>query len=303
MIIDAHHHLWNLSQVRYPWLEAKGVRRFFGDPAAIQRDYLVEDFRADWAHIPVEGSVHIQVGAAPGEELAETEWLERQARESGLPSAIIAFADLTSPGLEHQLDRHQAASDRLRGVRQIVSRHPDEDTGSEGEALLRNPAFSRGLHTLAGRGLSFDLQLTPPLLQTAAEVFAAIPDLRVALCHAGSPWHQDAASLKSWTAGLEAFAQVPNAMCKLSGLGMFDPQWTRNSLRPIIEGVLQVFGSKRVMWGSNFPVDKLYRDYKSLFDTTWELIPKDARASVFGLNAIGFYRLPLREADLALSDY
>ncbi len=47
MRIDAHHHLWDLSAVSYPWLEARGVRRFFGDPTPIQRDYLVGEFRSD----------------------------------------------------------------------------------------------------------------------------------------------------------------------------------------------------------------------------------------------------------------
>jgi predicted TIM-barrel fold metal-dependent hydrolase len=38
MRIDAHHHLWDLQKVHYPWLMEKGAPRFFGDPAAIQRD-------------------------------------------------------------------------------------------------------------------------------------------------------------------------------------------------------------------------------------------------------------------------
>jgi predicted TIM-barrel fold metal-dependent hydrolase len=46
-MIDAHHHLWDLSAVYYPWLMARGVERFFGDPAPIQRDYLINEFRSE----------------------------------------------------------------------------------------------------------------------------------------------------------------------------------------------------------------------------------------------------------------
>ena len=291
MIIDAHHHLWNLSEVSYPWLEERGSARFFGDPSPIQQNYLTSDYREDWADIPVTGSVHVQVGAAPGHEVAETRWLDRQARETGIPNAIVASADITSKTLGDMLDQHEEESTLIRGIRQIVSRHPSEDTANEGAALLRDPAFQRGLHLLAERNLSFDLQLTPPLLELAAETFGAVPNLRVALCHAGSPWDQDPQSLEHWRAGLSCLARLPGVACKLSGLGMFNPRWTRESLVPIVEGVLQSFGVDRVMWGSNFPVDKLYRDYKSLFETVWAIVPENARFSVFGLNAARFYNL------------
>ena len=62
-ILDAHHHLWNLSAVEYPWLNAKGKKRFFGDPTPIQRDYLIDEFKYEAQKQGVAGSVHIQVGA------------------------------------------------------------------------------------------------------------------------------------------------------------------------------------------------------------------------------------------------
>lgn len=296
MLIDAHHHLWNLTRIRYPWLEAKGERRFFGDPSEIQRDYPIEDFAADWHGIAIEASVHIQVGAAPGWEVAETEWLDREFRRSGRPGAIVAFADVAANGLDRVLEAHRAASALLRGIRRIVSRHPGEDRPEEGAAMLANPDFLRGLRQVAAHGLSFDLQLTAPLLQMAAETFAAIPDLPVALCHAGSPWHRDAASLREWRRGLADFARLPGSVCKISGLGMFDPDWTPQSLAPIVEGVLEAFPHDRIMWGSNFPVDRLYRDYRALFAAIRDIIPEASHTAIFGETAMRFYR-PSRLAD------
>ena len=68
-IVDAHHHLWDLEACDYPWLMAKGVTRFFGDPTPIQKNYLVSDLRRDAHHYQVDASVHIQVGVAPGREI------------------------------------------------------------------------------------------------------------------------------------------------------------------------------------------------------------------------------------------
>ncbi len=289
-IVDAHHHLWDLRAVDYPWLNARGVRRFFGDPTPIQRDYRAAEFRADWAGLPIVASVHVQVGAAPGAELAETRWLDAHGDATGLPSAIVAFADLTAPGLEAVLDAH-AASPRLRGVRQIVSRHPDEDAANGSPALLDDPAFLAGLRALARRNLSFDLQLSAPLLGRAADLLAGVPGLRVALCHAGSPWDRSPAGLRDWRAGLARMAALPDSMAKLSGLGMFDPEWTAASLAPVVEGVLGAFGPQRVMWGSNFPVDKLYRPYRELFEALAGLVPEPMHAAIFAGTARRFYRL------------
>ncbi|MEO0700317.1 MAG: amidohydrolase family protein, partial [Pseudomonadota bacterium] len=183
-IVDAHHHLWDLSHCHYPWLMERGVRRFFGDPAPIQRDYMVEDLRADFAGLPVTKSVHIQVGTALEDSLNETRWLQSCADATGLPSAIVAFADLTAPDVTQVLDQH-AASPAFRGVRQIVGRSAEEDEKTGTNTLLGNPAFKTGLGELARRGLSFDLQLTPPLMRQAAKVLGSVDGLSVALCHGG----------------------------------------------------------------------------------------------------------------------
>lgn len=291
-IVDAHHHLWSLGSVTYPWLMAKGQRRFFGDPAPIQKDYLTADFIDDHAGAAVEASVHVQVGAAPGQELAETSWLDAQARQTGFPTAIVAFADVSSPHILDALAAQVETSSRVRGIRQIVSRHSAEDGAAEGTALLARPEFLSGLRQLARLGLSFDLQLTPPLLEQAAEVFGKVEELPVALCHAGSPWDQSPEGLRSWRKGLAAFAGLSRSSVKLSGFGMFDPHWTGASLKPLVEAALEAFGPTRTMWGSNFPVDKLYRSYQEVLATVMSLVPEAQREDVFNRTARRFYRIP-----------
>lgn len=290
-IVDAHHHLWNLAEVSYPWLRERGVRRFFGDPTPIQQDYGVAELKADHARFPITRSVHVQVGTAAGKELDETEWLDRQAQRFGLPSAIVAYCDLTSEVASATLQAHLASSALVRGVRQIVSRHRYEDEQTQSAALLGHPGFEAGLAEVERLGLSFDLQLTPPHMLAAARLFRQFPNLRVALCHAGSPWGRSAAEVAEWRDGLEALAELPNMFCKLSGLGMFDGNWTPQSLRPIVDEVIRTFGTDRVMWGSNFPVDKLYRSYEETLSVMMSLVDEDEHALVFAGTAERFYRI------------
>lgn len=292
-IVDAHHHLWDLSHCHYPWLMERGVRRFFGDPAPIQRDYLVADLRADFGDWPVTKSVHVQVGAAPQDSLKETRWLQSTADAHGLPSAIIAFADLRDPDLGAVLDQH-AVSPAMRGVRQIVGRSAEEDARTGTNALLDDPAFARGLAELARRGLSFDLQLTPPLMHSAARVLSGIEGLQVALCHAGSPSDFSPLGMADWRDGLAALAQVPGMICKLSGFGMFRHDWDADHVRPLILTAIDLFGPQRIAFGSNFPVDRLFAPYSHTMRTYRDVVQgfsPDEIDTMFAATAERFYRI------------
>ncbi|MDJ0918174.1 MAG: amidohydrolase family protein [Woeseiaceae bacterium] len=292
-IVDAHHHLWDLNACRYPWLMAKGVKRFFGDPTPIQKSYLVEDLRRDAQDYVIDASVHIQVGVAEGDELRETEWLESTAESTGLPSAIVAYCALEQPDAPGQIDA-QSKHPRVRGLRQIVGRSDEEDALSGSGSLIADPAWLENLNLLGDMGLSFDLQLTPRQVPAVAEVLSRVPNTRVALCHCGSPWDQTEAGLASWRKGLELLAGLPQVSCKISGLGMFDHQWTLDSIRPIVEACVDIFGAERCMLGSNFPVDKLHADYSRVwgaFETILASLPDDEQARLFGDAARSFYRI------------
>jgi len=288
MKIDAHHHLWDLKAVHYPWLMEKGAARFFGDPTPIQKDYLIDDFRRDSGAEGFTASVHIQVGAAdPWQEAA---WVQSVADACpDWPLVQVAYCDLTAENLPQQLDRLETLS-TLRGVRQIVGRSPGEDVKSRTNDLLRNPRFAEGLKQLGGRGLSFDLQLLPELMVQTAAVLEQATDTRVALCHAGSPHDRSSAGLELWSGALQSLSDLPHVWCKLSGLGMFDHDWSVESVQPIVDTCLSQFGPDRCMFGSNFPVDSLSSSYSDLIERYEALLPEDCQRQVFSTTAQDFYR-------------
>ena len=266
-IIDAHHHLWDLRACHYPWLMARGVKRFFGDPAPIQKNYLIEDFFADIGKLPVVSSIHIQVGVEENQAVAETRWLQSVADTvagKGFPQGIVAFCNLAEPGAMDIMEQH-GSYPNLRGIRQIVGRSPEEDAVTGSNALLENPAWIKNLAGLAEYGLSFDLQLVPHQLRQAKAVLAKIPLLKVALCHCGSPFDQSEAGLAHWKTGMKELAELPNVYCKLSGFGMFDHGWSAASIRRMVIHAIEVFTPGRCMFGSNFPVDSLYARYADIW--------------------------------------
>ncbi len=290
-MIDAHHHLWDLQAVHYPWLMAGGVERFFGDPTPIQRNYLIGEYRAEASAQGIRGSVHIQVGA--DDALAEAQWIQSVAETNpDWPMAQVVYCDLTAPILPSRLDAFRTLS-TVRGVRQIIGRAPGEDALTSTNDLLDNSRFVEGLREIGKQGLSFDLQLIPELMDKTAHVLEQASETKVALCHGGSPHDRSARGLADWAAQLKNLSALPQVTCKLSGFGMFEHDWTTESIRPIVETCIDQFGPDRVMFGSNFPVDKLYSDYRALIQAYHEIVPKSLHPAIFTGTSAGFYGLPV----------
>jgi predicted TIM-barrel fold metal-dependent hydrolase len=75
---------------------------------------------------------------------------------------------------------------------------------------------------------------------------------------------------------------------------MFDPAWSIESMRPIVDTCVELFGPARCMFGSNFPVEKLARDYATLWHAYATIVASLADADqrrLFAETAIEFYRL------------
>ena len=287
--IDAHHHLWDLSAVEYPWLNAKGVTRFFGDPAPIQRNYLLDEYRTDATPDGFTGSVHIQVGAADAWE--EAVWVQSIADDNpDWPMAQVVYCDLTRPDLTAQLDKFQTLS-TVRGVRQIIGRAPGEDAQTGTNEVIQSDAFLEGLKLVGARELSFDLQLIPELMPAMAAILKQAPKAKVALCHAGSPHDRSPSGLAAYANALQNLSSLENVYCKLSGLGMFDHRWSTETIRPVIEICLDQFGAERCMFGSNFPVDMLYSGYDKLIQSYFRIVPAKDQKKIFSNVAADFYNL------------
>jgi len=215
--------------------------------------------------------------------------LKASADQSRFANGIVAFAQLQASDIIEQLDA-LSELENLRGIRQIVGRSPAEDKATGTGSLIDDPKWLEGLQELTRRGLSFDLQLIPDQMQNVVAVLDA-------LCHCGSPWYRDDKGWDMWRQGLKDIAALPNSMCKISGLSMFDNNWTVESLKPVVENVVNIFGPERVMFGSNFPVDRLHTSYKRLWHAYLQIVEQlpeltaNQKQAMFRDNCVRFYRL------------
>ena len=287
MIVDAHHHLWDLERVRYPWLVAEpDPAAWMGDITPIRGNYLVDEYVAEAASSRVVRSVHVEAACDPRDAVAETRWLQAVADRHGFPHAIVAAARLEDPRVDIVLQDHLRSAN-VRGIRQMLDR-------DAGRRLLDRADWQRGLARLPEYGLSFDLSVTPDQLERAAQLAQRNPELVLVLNHCGMPLERTQLALDRWRRGLGLVAEHPNVFVKVSGLGMFDHRWSAESIRPFVNDVLEAFGAGRSMFGSNFPVDKLYGSYPALVQAmeqvTSALTPGE-RLAFFHDNAARVYRL------------
>jgi predicted TIM-barrel fold metal-dependent hydrolase len=295
-IVDPHHHLWDLENNIYPWLQQEPPPQLVcGDIRPIRRSYLVDDLRADIGSLPVVKTVHLQCDWDPSDPPGETRWLEGQAAAQGLPTGIVAYARLQDDDVGAVLDLHRDASERLRGIRQIMNWHADSVlTFGAPQGLMRTAEWRHGFALLAPRGLSFDLQLYPHQMDEADELATAFPRTSIVLNHGGMPVDRSAEGFALWRRGMRKLAKHDNVSVKISGLGMVDHRWTVDSFRPIVEEIIATFGPHRAMFASNFPVDRLYSSYEAVwqaFNVLTAAMSVDERRALFAANAERIYRI------------
>ena len=290
-IVDAHHHLWDLGRAyNYPWLQDKpSGEGMLGDLSPIVRNYLIDDYLADSADYEMVKSVHIE--AVPRDPLEETRWLTSLGGR--VPNAIVAFAALDAPDAEATIAA-QAGFAGVKGIRQIVNWHENPALTFPASSLRVDEKWRAGYRLLRKYGLSFDMQLYPNQMAAAANLARQNPDTLVIVNHTGMPVDRDAGGIALWRDGMKQLAAVDNAVAKISGLGMVDHGWTEESIRPFVRHTIDCFGTDRVMFGSNFPVDKLYGSFTALY-RAFEAIVADfsegEQDKMFRANALRHYRL------------
>jgi L-fuconolactonase len=346
-IVDSHIHQWDpfttpreaskfaplyrrvpgLFERLMPLLVSQDKRDLVRTAAHVARPYLPSTYAADAAGVtaavgvPVESVVHVQAGWR-GDPVDETRWVETLPfGQDGAPAlaAVVAEADPRESRVGEVLDRHAAASDRLRGIRFMGAWHHDPKVmrWAEQEGLLRSPAFLRGFAAIAERGLTFDAYVYSHQLGDVATLAEEYPETTIVIDHHAPPvgWlgpmgrstgrtqqHRERI-LATWRESIEQVAAHPNVVAKHSGLafpmhGMPTRRWSRqqvvDTLAPLVVPTTELFGAERLLFGSNFPMDKSITDLPDVVGGLLDLLApygEDVLRGTFRDNARRVYRL------------
>lgn len=293
-IVDAHQHFWEPGLGRQPWLrEGVAIPFRYGNYEALKRDYLPPDLLKDAAGLDIVGTVTMETEWEESDPVGEIEYTEGIAGRFGLPTAAVAHAPLRDATVRKTLDA-LAAHDIVRAVRHKPGQAAGPEQASR-PTLLSDPVWQRGFAALAAHGLGFELQTAWWHLDEAAALFARHPRIPVVVNHAALPSDRSPEALAAWRAAIGRIARLPHVSMKISGIGLPGVAWTAENNRPIVEGVTDAFGTDRIMFASNFPVDSLTGSYTDIYGGFLDLTAGWSRAeqlAAFAGNAVRIYRLP-----------
>jgi L-fuconolactonase len=278
-IVDAHHHVWDLSVRDQDWIT---------DPpmGVIRRDFGVEDLAPVAADAGVTRTVLVQTVTVAD----ETPELLALAQKSDLIGAVVGWTDLTSPAVADDLAELSGGhgGSWLRGIRHQVQGEPDP------EWLCRKDVW-HGLTEVGRAGLVYELLTLPRQLPAARRTAAALPQVQFVLDHCSKP-PIASGQLSEWAELVRSLAAHDNVTCKVSGLVTEADwhSWTVSDLRPYFEVVLDAFGAERLMFGSDWPVCLLAAGYGEVVATAQQLtseLSESERESFFSGNAERVYGL------------
>ena len=271
--IDAHQHFWTLSTRGGAWPPPT--------LAPIHRDFGPADLAPHLAANDVVGTVLVQ--SLP--TVADTHFMLGIAERHAFVKGVVGWVDLKSaqaPAQIAQLAEHRY----LKGVRPML-----QDLESE---WILDTAVTPAVRAMVEHRLSFDALVLPRHLRALRTFAARHPALPICIDHGAKPLIASG-EFGDWKDDMAALAEQPQVVCKLSGLvteaGI---AWRRADLAPYAKHVLDCFGPRRVLWGSDWPVLNLASDYAEWVDVCLDLLSgldAERQADVWGRNAARFYRL------------
>ena len=275
MIIDSHHHLWDLQKRDYPWMSP--------NLKPIYRNFSVEDLAKTIAPYDVRGTVLVQAHQSVEESL----WMLDIAEKSTLILGVVGWVDLKDPALEEGLAELKAHR-KFKGVRHIIQDEPDLNWMLQTDVM-------RGLQMVHEAGLTYDLLIKPHQLDNALRLIEHLPAMPLIVDHIAKPYIKDG-KREPWATQMRQLAKSSNVYCKISGLiTEASERWKPEDFTFYLKHIVEIFGWDRICWGSDWPVCLLAGDYGQVLHLPEKLLKPGATdqqwAQFMGINAQKFYRL------------
>ena len=315
-IIDPHHHLWD-----------RGARYLLDE---IKRDIEAAGHNVIATVYSQCDSMYRADGDPKFAPVGETEFVNGVAAMSAsntygpcrICAGIVGFADLLlGAKVDQVLEAHvRAGGGRFKGVRYCSVWDADRSIKSTPfdypKGLLLDATFRAGFARLSHYGLSFDSLIYHTQIPELTDLARTFPETTIVLDHIGMPLGIGAAYVgrrdevfANWRQNLRELGSCPNVHVKLGGMGMhiFGFDFEKQPLppsseelvkawRPFVEICVEVFGPKRAMFESNFPVDKRYYSYGVLWNAFKRLAAAygaDEKAELFFNTAQRTYRVAI----------
>lgn len=272
--IDAHQHFWNYDPLEHAWMT--------DDMYAVKKNFLSVDLEPLLEQNKIDGTVLVQVTQSP----EETQALIKISESAHFIKGIVGWVDLLADDIFIKLDEYRKFP-KVKGFRHILQ--------LEEPGFMLQPAFLRGISALKEFGFTYDILIYPNHLSAALKLVEKFPEQLFVIDHLAKPLIK-AGSITEWQKGITVIASCENVYCKISGMVTEADWkgWKYSDFTPYIDCIVNCFGMKRVMYGSDWPMCLVAASYKEVIKIAEDYFapfPASDRQLFFGGNAQSFYHL------------
>ena len=273
--IDSHQHFWKFDPVRDSWIT--------DDMSAIRKDFLPEDLEKILRENGIDGCVTVQSDQSE----AENEFQLFNASRYDFIRGVVGWVDLRSPQVESRLE-HYAQFPKLKGFRHVLQGEKQRD-------MMLNADFRSGIALLNKFGFTYDILIYPDQLSYSRQLVEAFPEQRFVIDHLAKP-RISVKEVDEWKKEILSIGRLENVYCKLSGMVTEADwrNWKKEDFKPYLDIVVESFGTRRVMFGSDWPVCLVAAGYREVLEIVRDYcsgLSQEEQSRIFGQNAIQFYNL------------
>lgn len=272
MRIDAHQHFWQLDQEGRDWPTS--------DLTAIYQDLMPDDLKPLLHATKLDGTVLVQTM----ECVEETEFMLSLAERHDFILGVVGWVDMKAPHAAADIER-LSQNRKFVGIRPMLQDMTDSN-------WIDDSALVPAVDALIRNGKTFDALVRPRQLKALYRFASRHSDLPTVIDHAAKPIISEGL-YRDWRADMAALAKLPNVSCKLSGMWTECGAQKPEAVRPYAETVLELFGSTRVLWGSDWPVLNLAGSYRYWHHYCQQIVPASDHDLIFGENTARFYSLEI----------
>lgn len=275
MVIDSHQHFWVYEPEKHAWID--------DEMKVIRKNFLPEDLKKLYHENGIDGCVAVQAD----QTLSETDFLLDLAEKNNFIKGIVGWVDLRASNIESVLEKYSRFP-KLKGFRHVVQGEPDHN-------FVLRPDFLNGIAALEKYNFTYDILIFPHQLGAALELVKRFPKQKFVIDHIAKPYIKDR-FYDGWATLMKAISEYPNVYCKLSGMTTEADynNWTPQQIEPYMQLVLDSFGAKRILFGSDWPVCLVAGNYTKTKELVTHFIAKlsmEDQAAIMGDNAMQFYNL------------
>jgi L-fuconolactonase len=273
--IDSHQHFWNYNQSLHSWMT--------DDMQILKRNYTATDLEPLLTQCQLQGCIAVQASQTE----AENEFLLDIAEKHSFIKGIVGWVDLQSETLSERLT-YYSTKKKIKGFRHVIHDEPDIN-------FMLRPAFLNGIKALQSFGFTYDILIYYYHLPNALKFIANFPDQFFVIDHMAKP-RIGKKEVTIWKNLLSPLAAFPNVYCKISGMvtEAIWHQWNRSDFAPYLNTVINLFGTKRILYGSDWPVCTLSASYSDTYNIVKDYFADfstEDQDDFFGMNAKRFYGL------------